>query len=249
MQQYVVANWKMYIDHDKAHHLASGLATRVMESDRPLPKVVLCPSHPYLIPVYHNIKGTTVELGAQNCHPEKAGPHTGEVSVAQVKDVNAKYVIVGHSERRSEHHETSEHIRKKVEAIMNHGMCAILCVGESEEEHKKGMAFEKVAGQLKTETPGSFSPEQLIIAYEPLWCIAADRTPSKQQIEEMHGVIRYELQQLQPNGNLVPVLYGGSVTAKNAGPILGCEGVHGVLLGRHGLKLDDLWAIINSSEG
>lgn len=247
MQQYVVANWKMFLRRKDAEHLAKHLARHVIESEEALPKVILCPSHPYLIPVHEHIKGSSVSLGAQGCHPQHLGPNTGEVGVQQVKDVNAEYVLIGHSEQRREHTErTNEHIRSLAEMVIEHGMIPILCVGETAEERKKGRAKQAVAKKIQEETPRKFRPGQLLVAYEPAWAIGTDKTPTRKEIEEMHEAIGYELEKLTPNGKLIPVLYGGSVDPKNAEEILRCKGVHGVVVGRHGTKLDNLWAIIKA---
>lgn len=249
MQQYVVANWKMYLDHNGVQELTQGMVKRVMDSPKPLPKLVLCPSHPYLMPVYEHIKGSHISMGAQNCHPEKYGPHTGEVSVAQVKDVNAEYVLVGHSEHRNEHAEqTSEHLNFKAKVVIEHGLIPILCIGETAEERASGKAKAKIAQQVADEIPKSVHPGQIMVAYEPIWCIGSDRTPSKAEIEDMHETISQELKAQVPNGNLIPVLYGGSVHAKNAKAILECKGVHGVLVGRQAVKLEELWKILNCKD-
>lgn len=248
MQQYVVANWKMYLNTRDAHKLSESMAKKMQVAERPLPKLVLCPSFPHLIPVFNNIKGTAISLGAQNCHTENNGPHTGEVGPEQLKDIQAEYVIIGHSERRRHHNESSEEIKRKLEAVIAHGMIPILCVGETIEERRSGKTIKKIEQQLRDETPEEFTPNQLIIAYEPVWSIGTNITPTEKEIEDVHGAIQYELQQLQPNGNLVPILYGGSVHTQNAATILKCSCVHGLLVGRHAINAENLWAVVTAAE-
>lgn len=248
MQQYIIGNWKMNGTKEEAQKLASGFFKRIHESKRPLPKIVLCPSYPYLTTVFDILKNSPIEMGAQDVFPEKWGSYTGDVSAIQLADVGCKYVIVGHSERRQHHKEDCTLIRKKIEAGIKAGLRPILCIGESAEERKSGKALHVISNQLKSDLLSSFSPHEMIIAYEPLWAIGTGYLPSHDEIEEVMGLIKHELSLHVSGGGLVPILYGGSVTAQNAPGLLELPHVDGLLVGGASLKLDDFWDVINASQ-
>lgn len=248
MQQYIVGNWKMNGTKTEAKTLASALLKRVSEADRPLPHIVLCPSYLYLMVVAEALKGSSLEIGAQDCHPEKSGAFTGDVSSFQLKDVGCKYVILGHSERRERYHESSHHIRQKFETAIKAGLRPILCVGESAEERQKGKTFEAISQQLISDLPSDFNPQDFLIAYEPLWAIGTGLTPVPAEVEEVTGFIKHELSLRAAGGALVPILYGGSVSSTNAPSFLNLPHLDGLLVGGASLKLDEFWGIINASE-
>lgn len=247
MQQYIVGNWKMNGTNAEAKKLASGLLKRLQDATRPLPHVVLCPSYPYLLSVIDILKGSPIQVGAQDCHPEKSGAFTGDVSVSQLVDVGCSYVIIGHSERRLHHKEDSCLVQKKVEMAIKVGLRPILCVGESEEERKSGRAAYSVAEQLSFDLPKDFKAEDLLVAYEPLWAIGTGRIPSLDEVEEMVGLIKHELGERMTGGGVIPTLYGGSVNVENAPGLLNLPHVDGLLVGGVSLKMDEFWEIINSS--
>ncbi len=248
MQQYVIGNWKMNGTKAEAQALASGFLKRIQEATRPLPHIILCPSYPYLTSVIELLKSSPIEVGAQDCHTEKSGAFTGDVSVAQLVDVGCKYVIVGHSERRRYHHESSLTIRTKVEAAIKAGLRPILCIGESQEERKTGKALHIISHQLNSDLPTDLMPNNILIAYEPLWAIGTGLTPTSEEVEEVMGLIKHELYLRLMGGNLIPILYGGSVNAQNASKILNIPHVDGLLVGGISLKLDEFWEVINASE-
>lgn len=248
MQQYVIGNWKMNGTKAEAQKLASGFLKRIQEAARPLPHIILCPSYPYLTVVGDILKGSPIEMGAQDCHPEKCGAYTGDVSVSQLVDVGCKYVIVGHSERRHHHQEKSSLILKKVEAAIKEGLRPIVCIGESAKERESGKALPIISNQLQSDLPSHFGPQDLLIAYEPLWAIGTGRTPALHEIEEVMGLMKHDLSSRMGGGALVPTLYGGSVTAQNAPDILNLPHVDGLLVGGTSLKLDEFWDVINASE-
>jgi triosephosphate isomerase len=248
MQQYIIGNWKMNGTKEEAQKLASGFLKRIQEAKRALPKIILCPSYPYLTMVIDILKGSPIEVGAQDVFPEKSGSYTGDVSIAQLVDIGCKYVIVGHSERRQHHQEKSILIRKKCEVVIKEGVRPILCIGESEEERKSGKALHAITYQLEHDLPQSFEPHEIIIAYEPLWAIGTGHLPSLDDIEEVMGLIKHELSSRLSGGGLVPILYGGSVTSQNAAALLDLPHVDGLLVGGASLKLDDFWEVINASE-
>ncbi|EKE10440.1 MAG: hypothetical protein ACD_16C00033G0002 [uncultured bacterium] len=247
MQQYIIGNWKMNGTKVEAKKLAASFLKRIQEATRPLPHVILCPSYPYLSTVVEVLKGTVIQVGAQDVHPEKAGSFTGDVSVTQLVDVGCMYVLVGHSERRRHHFETSHLIRRKIEASIQGGLRPVLCIGETAEERKSGKALHIIANQLLSDLPETFNTHQIMIAYEPLWAIGTGEVPTGEQIEEVMGLIKHELASRMGGGALVPTLYGGSVTAQNAAAILELAHIDGLLVGGASLKLEDFWQIINAS--
>ena len=247
MQQYIIGNWKMNGTKVDAKKLAAGFLKRVQESERALPHIILCPSYPYLSAVVEMLQGSSIQVGAQDVHPEKSGPFTGDVNVTQLMDVGCKYVLVGHSERRQHHFETSGLIRRKIEASIKGGLRPILCIGENAEERKGGHALQTVANQLLSDLPESFNSHELMVAYEPLWAIGTGIVPSLEQIEETMGLIKHEFSTRMGGGALIPTLYGGSVTAQNARDFLDLPHVDGLLVGGASLKLEDFWQIINAS--
>lgn len=247
MQQYIIGNWKMNGTKAEAIDLASSLVGRLQKATRPLPHIILCPSFPYLLPVIDAVQDSVIDVGAQDGHPEEKGAFTGDVSVAQLKDVGCKYLLVGHSERRHHHREGSDLLKRKIAASMYAGLHTVLCIGESAEEREQGHALSVIANQLKTDLPDDLDPTLLLVAYEPLWAIGSGRIPTFEQIEEVMGLIKHELSILTAGGAVIPTLYGGSVNAQNATPILALPHVDGLLVGGVSLKLDEFWQIITDS--
>ncbi len=247
MQQYIIGNWKMNGTKAESQKLAAGFLKRIQEATRPLPHIVLCPSYPYLTSVFEILKGSPIEVGAQDGHPEKSGSFTGDVSISQLVDVGCKYVIVGHSERRNFHQESSALIRKKIESAIKAGLRPILCIGETEKDRETGKTLEVIGHQVTSDLPSSFMPHDLIIAYEPLWAIGTGKLPKQEEVEEVLGFIKHELSTHIAGGALVPMLYGGSVNAANAPSFLNLPHVDGLLVGGVSLKLDEFWEIVNAS--
>ncbi len=248
MQQYIVGNWKMNGTKTEAQKLATGFLKRIQTATRPLPHIILCPSYPYLTSTIDILKNSPIEVGAQDCHYEKVGAFTGDVSVLQLADVGCKYVIIGHSERRHHHHESSSLIRRKIETATKAGLRPILCIGESSEDRKNGNTIHVISHQLISDLPESFGSHELLIAYEPLWAIGAGKTPSFEEIEQIMGLIKYDLSARMTGGALIPTLYGGSVNAQNAADLLKLPHVDGLLVGGVSLKLDEFWEVIEASE-
>lgn len=247
MQQYIVGNWKMNGTNEEAKKLASGFLKRIEETSRPLPHIILCPSYPYLLSVVDLLKDSPIKVGAQDCHPEKSGAFTGDVSVSQLVDVGCSYVIVGHSERRRYHKEDSKLIQRKIEKAIKSGLKPILCVGENDQERKSGRAPYIVAEQLSSDLPPEFKADDLLIAYEPLWSIGTGHMPTMNEVEEMVGLIKHELSGRISGAGILPALYGGSVTEKNAPDLLDLPHVDGLLVGGLSLKLDEFWEVVNAS--
>jgi triosephosphate isomerase len=188
-------------------------------------------------------------VGAQDCHWNASGAHTGCLSVSMLAEAGAKLVIVGHSERRTDNHETNAEVKAKATAAIAGGLIAIVCVGETEPQRDAGQAVEVVTGQLKGSVPESGTGSTLVIAYEPVWAIGTGRTPTVADVAEMHAAIRSSLSELLGNeGAKVRILYGGSVKPSNAAELLHIPDVDGALVGGASQKAADFVPIIEAAK-
>lgn len=188
-------------------------------------------------------------IGGQDCHWAASGAHTGCLSVDMLKEAGASFVIVGHSERRTDNHETSLDVRQKAEAAMAGGLMAIICVGETEAQRDAGDAVSVVTEQVRASLPGTATGGAVAIAYEPVWAIGTGRTPSAADVAEMHAAIRAELKSLLgQEGQSIRILYGGSVKASNAAELLHIADVDGALVGGASLKAVDFIPIIAAAQ-
>lgn len=186
-------------------------------------------------------------IGGQDCHWNASGAHTGCLSVAMLKEAGASFVIVGHSERRTDNHETSADVAKKADAATAGGLMAIICVGETEAERDAGQAVSVVTGQVRDSVPANSKAATTAVAYEPVWAIGTGRTPSADDVAEMHAAIRKQLLDLLgAEGAGVRILYGGSVKASNADELLHVPDVDGALVGGASLKAADFVPIIEA---
>jgi triosephosphate isomerase (TIM) len=184
-------------------------------------------------------------IGGQDCHWNASGAHTGCLSVEMLKEAGAAIVIVGHSERRTDNHETNTEICAKATAVISGGLIAIVCVGETEAERDAGRAVAVVTSQVSESVPRDGTGDNLVVAYEPVWAIGTGRTPSKADVAEMHGAIRQQLtEDLGHMGQGVRILYGGSVKPSNAAELLHIPDVDGALVGGASLKAEDFCGII-----
>ncbi len=171
-------------------------------------------------------------VGGQDCHAGIKGAHTGCIAAVMLKDAGASYVIVGHSERRTDNGETDDQVRAKAEAGIAAGLVPIVCVGETEAERDAGQAGMVVAGQLEGSVPPIGTGATLVVAYEPVWAIGTGRTPSRDDVAEIHGLIRAKLVDLLGDEGLnVRILYGGSVRPDNAAELMAVPDVDGALVG------------------
>ncbi|WP_375394067.1 triose-phosphate isomerase [uncultured Sphingomonas sp.] len=171
-------------------------------------------------------------IGAQDVHRDKSGAHTGCVSADMVREAGAAFTIVGHSERRTDQHETDADVKAKAETARGAGLSVILCVGETLTQRDAGQAERVVTDQLAASLPAGAAADWLAIAYEPIWAIGTGRTPSEADVVQMHGAIRAALRGLLSDGGVaIRILYGGSVTGENAGVLLHLADVDGALVG------------------
>ncbi len=229
----IAANWKMNGTVESARQLASA----VNPSDKC--EVVLYPPFPLINEVVQ-AANPTIHIGGQDCHTEESGAYTGDVSAVMLKDIGCSYVITGHSERRQYHSETDELICRKSAAAHSAGLKAIICVGESLEQREAGDAIEVVKKQIRSSVPEAADYSNTIIAYEPVWAIGTGKTPTTDEIVEIHVAI------ISCTSGQFPVLYGGSVKGENAVEILALDGVGGVLVGGASLKADSFNQIIGA---
>jgi triosephosphate isomerase (TIM) len=237
----VAGNWKM-------NGLRSSAAefTRIVEGAQKLTAVdlMICPPATLLVLLAAAAKGTSVLIGAQDCHAEPSGPFTGDLSAEMLKDAGASAVIVGHSERRSYHKETDADVRAKALAARRAGLCAIVCVGETRAEREDGRALAVVGTQLDGSVPDGATVENLVVAYEPVWAIGSGLTPTPTDVADMHAFIRQRLgSRLGEEGQGIRILYGGSVKPSNAKELLRVANVDGALVGGASLKADEFLAI------
>ncbi|MBL4837406.1 MAG: triose-phosphate isomerase [Kordiimonadaceae bacterium] len=241
----VAGNWKM---NGHANSLAEfeALETLVSEKGTASCDVLICPPYTLVAAMASGAKGP-VAVGAQDCHFEVSGAHTGDISADMLKDAGASYIIVGHSERRADHAETDEIVLSKAKAVHANGLVAIVCVGETEAQREAGKTEEIVLGQLANSLPAEATPDNSIVAYEPVWAIGTGKTPTTADVAEIHTAIRSALvERFGTAGKMFKLLYGGSVKASNAGELMVAENVNGALVGGASLKAHDFDGIIDA---
>jgi triosephosphate isomerase len=209
--------------------------------------ILICPPATLLALMPEELTGSPVMLGAQDCHPKPKGAHTGDISAAMLKDLGCRFVILGHSERRTDHGESDALVKAKAEAARQAGLVPIVCVGETEAERDGGRALEVVGRQVAGSLPDGLSAETLVIAYEPVWAIGTGKTPTVKDVAEVHGHIRGLIQGRVKDAGGVRLLYGGSVKPANARELLAVENVDGALVGGASLVATDFWEIARAA--
>lgn len=240
----IAGNWKMN-GLRGAIVEAEKLASRLTSGQPPRCTVALCPPATLIGPMNRVAAPAGIVLGAQDCHPDAAGAHTGDLSAPMLADAGAQLVIVGHSERRAEHGETDELVRKKARAGLAAGLTPIICVGETRPEREAGQAEPVCHRQLLESVPEEAASAEVVIAYEPVWAIGTGLTPTADDIARMHKSLREQLiSRFGGRGEAIRILYGGSLKPANARDILGIENVNGGLVGGASLLADDFAAII-----
>lgn len=239
----IAGNWKMNGLRASAKELRAVIRHVVKEPGYSC-DVLICPPATLIAGFSAEAKGSRVWIGGQDCHAKPAGAHTGDVAAEMLRDAGARAVIVGHSERRADHGESDEVVRQKAEAALRAGLMAIICVGETLAQRDKGETMTIVKRQLAGSIPVGAAGANIVIAYEPVWAIGTGRTPSGEEILEVHKTIRNALsERLGQTAHSVRILYGGSVKPDNAALILSLEHVDGALIGGASLKAADLMAI------
>ncbi len=207
--------------------------------------VMICPPATLLAALAGAAKGSAVLVGGQDCHAKAAGAHTGDIAAEMIADAGATAVIVGHSERRTDHGETDAIVRAKCEAAHRAGLTAIVCIGETAAERKAGQTLAVVGRQLAGSLPDGATAARTVVAYEPVWAIGSGLTPTAADVAEVHGVLRAALvARFGEEGRAMRLLYGGSVKPSNARELMSVPHVNGALVGGASLKADDFLGII-----
>ena len=242
-RKLVVGNWKM---NGNVAQLAElhGISEAARASGGV--DVAVCPPFTLIAPAATRSGG--MAIGAQDCHRDDSGAHTGAISAPMIKEAGGKLVIVGHSERRAEQHESDVEVRAKAETALRHGLTAIVCVGESAIDRAAGDHVAVVERQLQGSLPEAWEEGELVVAYEPIWAIGTGNVATPADIEEMHAAIRVALvQRLGDLGLRIRILYGGSVKADNAAEIFAVDNVDGALVGGASLTADQFVPIIEAA--
>lgn len=243
----IAGNWKMnglrasLIEVERlASHLTAG--------DPPRCTVALCPPATLIAAMNRTAAPAGIVVGAQDCHPAASGAHTGDLSAPMLADAGAQLIIVGHSERRTDHGETDELVRLKAVSVLAAGLTPIICVGETRAEREAGQADAIVSRQLAASVPDQAADDDVVIAYEPVWAIGTGLTPTSADIAQMHKSLRDQLvKRFGVKGETIRLLYGGSLKPGNAKEILAIPHVNGGLVGGASLLADDFFAIISAA--
>lgn len=248
MQKLLVANWKMYLVPRAAEELAEKITAWANEAKtKTATEIVVCPS--FITMAETGVALSTarqiVKLGAQNCASEARGALTGEISPADLREMGAEYVIIGHSERRRYLGETDELVSKKIKAALAAGLTPIMCVGETAEEKRQGQTEKVVDRQLRMGLNGVelLAEQKIVVAYEPVWAIGTGNACPAEEASRTQQMIKKELVEILERDDLA-VLYGGSVDAKNIRDYWTQAAVDGVLVGGASAAWEKLSALL-----
>ena len=244
----IAGNWKMNGHMADGLSLAKDLAQNMKAQSDPVFDMVVCPPFTLVNEIGNAIADSAIALGAQDCHTAEKGAHTGDISAAMLADLGCRFVIVGHSERRTDHGETDDGVKAKAAAVQALGLTAIICIGETEAERDARRTFDVVKTQLTGSLPPASTMANTVIAYEPVWAIGTGRTPSLEEVLEVHALIRADLIETmgEEQASGTRVLYGGSMKPENARDLIALADVDGGLIGGASLKAKDFWAIAQS---
>jgi triosephosphate isomerase len=240
LRHLVAGNWKMNGSRSMAAQLIADLKA---QSSGLSADLLVCPPFPYLIHASEFLTGSNIALGAQDCAPQESGAHTGDVAAVMLKDCGCSHVIVGHSERRTDHGESSAEVAAKAKAAQAAGLIAIVCVGETDRQRDAGETLKVVESQIVNSIPAGATTANLVIAYEPVWAIGTGRTATAGDVEVVHAHIRKLLLAGVKGGEGVRILYGGSVKPSNAAELMAVPEVNGALVGGASLKAADFLGI------
>jgi triosephosphate isomerase (TIM) len=234
----IAGNWKMYKTQAEALEFLQGFLDQVSETpeDR---EVVLCVPFTILSTLSRNLHGSRIQVGAQNVHWEAAGAYTGEISAPMLTELNVRYVVVGHSERRQYFGETDATVNLRLKAAQQYGLTPILCVGETKQQRDAGQAESVIATQLEKDLI-DVDQQKLVIAYEPIWAIGTGDTCEVGEANRIIGMIRSKLSNPQ-----VTIQYGGSVKPNNVDDIMAQPEIDGALVGGASLEPQDFSRIVN----
>ncbi|MFO1122471.1 MAG: triose-phosphate isomerase [Hyphomicrobiales bacterium] len=238
----VAGNWKM--NGSVAMLKEPRLLAAMLKDVKLKCDVMVCPPALIARRVKSILKGSRIKMGGQDCHWAASGAHTGDISAEMLKEAGASAVIVGHSERRTNHGETDEIVAKKAAAAHRAGLKAIICIGETLDERKANKTLDVLTRQIKGSIPAGATADNTVIAYEPVWAIGTGLTPTTAEVAEAHAHIRKELADVVAAAAETRILYGGSVKGSNAAELMAAPNVNGALVGGASLKAADFLGII-----
>lgn len=243
MTVYVIANWKMTGSLDTIHEYFPQFSKDLTETPNSR-TIIFCPPHPYLSFTVSKCVGTSFHVGAQDCSASREAASTGETSADMIKDVEASYVIIGHSETRERYKYDQATLASKLENALTAGLIPIFCIGESESDYDTGKTKATLKAQLAVLKSLSCDARSILIAYEPIWAIGTGKTPRNEEINDICHWIGEESTKL--TDHVHPIIYGGSVKPKNAAEILAMDAIKGVLVGGASLNPHDFAQIGNA---
>lgn len=245
----VAGNWKMNgiaSDLLELKQIAAGFA----DASGNAAEGLICTPATLIERAVRAVEGQSLSIGGEDCHAKASGAHTGDISAEMIADCGASHVIVGHSERRTDHGETDETVAEKARAAWRGGLVAIICVGETEAERKDGETLDVLERQIAGSVPDDATTDNTVVAYEPVWAIGTGLTPTVGDVAEAHAHIRDRLvERLGEAGKAVRILYGGSVKPSNAAELMAVENVNGALIGGASLKAQDFLGIAATYRG
>jgi triosephosphate isomerase (TIM) len=243
-RKLVVGNWKMHGSHPANAELLAGIVgARPFGAD-----VAVCVPFPYLSETAVSLAGSDIRWGAQDCSAHKQGAYTGEVSATMLKEFGCRYAIVGHSERRAMHGETDQLVADKAQAALAQGVTPIVCIGETLAQREAGETAAVVKRQLSAVIHVlAHCAGEMIVAYEPVWAIGTGLSATPQQAQDVHQLLRAQLQAATPRAEAMTLLYGGSVKPDNAAALFAMADIDGALVGGAALKAADFVAICRAA--
>ena len=242
MSKLVAGNWKMFGDKN----MISEIKKIDQHCNEVRCEVAICPPFPLILSAYEQTKN--LQIGAQNCHTDINGAHTGEVSAEMLTEVGAQLIIVGHSERRQDNYESNDIVKLKSEAVHRAGATAVVCIGETLKERETDKTLSVLQEQMLNSLPKNVNPLNTVVAYEPVWAIGTGLVPEIDQIRAAHSFIRGFLASTYgAEAHNVKILYGGSVKGSNAKEIFSISNVNGALVGGASLKSNDFIEIITAA--
>lgn len=241
----IAGNWKMNGLIKDGCALASAVVERHKAVNNAVYDMLICPPFPLISSIVKICTDSGVLVGGQDCHMNENGAHTGDTSAIMLKDIGCRYVIVGHSERRTDHAETDSIVKAKAKAALASGLKVIICIGETLIERETGQTLTVNKRQLNGSLPSNITAENTIIAYEPVWAIGTGKVATPEQAQEVHAAIRAELAHIADAdiANDMRILYGGSMKRGNASELLGQPDIDGGLIGGASLKPEDFFGI------
>ena len=247
---FIAGNWKMNLTVAEAREFATAVAGKIPAADKV--EAAICAPATHLDALVSLTKDSALNIGAENCHFEKSGAFTGEISPSTLEALGVKYVILGHSERREYFGETDELINKKTKAAFENGLVPIVCCGETLEQYEAGKAVEVITAQLQEDLAGltTEQAEKLVVAYEPIWAIGTGKSATKEDAQNMCKAVREVVAGLYGKevADKVRVQYGGSVNPSNVSEYLACPDVDGALVGGASLKVESFVALLEGGK-